>query len=41
MGKVPIGPDWVVARAPGRTRFRTPRGVEVDYVDPPDAAAIE
>jgi lysine 2,3-aminomutase len=35
MGKVPHGPDWVVARAPGRTTFRTPRGVEVDYVDPP------
>jgi lysine 2,3-aminomutase len=33
-GKVPIGPDYVVERAPGRTRFRTPRGVEVDYLDP-------
>ncbi|HSC86261.1 MAG TPA: KamA family radical SAM protein [Polyangiaceae bacterium] len=33
-GKVPIGPDWVVARGPGWTRVRTPRGVEVDYVDP-------
>jgi lysine 2,3-aminomutase len=35
MGKVPIGPDYVVERAPGRTRLRTHRGVEVDYVDPP------
>jgi lysine 2,3-aminomutase len=37
LGKVPIGPDYVVERAPGRTRFRTHRGVEVDYLDPPDA----
>ncbi|HVU02090.1 MAG TPA: KamA family radical SAM protein [Polyangiaceae bacterium] len=36
MGKVPIGPDYVVERSPGRTRFRTHRGVEVDYLDPPD-----
>jgi lysine 2,3-aminomutase len=36
-GKVPAGPDYVVAREPGRTRFRTPRGVEVDYVDPSDS----
>ncbi len=35
-GKVPVGPEWVVHRRPGVTRFRTPRGVEVDYVDPPD-----
>lgn len=34
MGKVPIGPDYVVDRAPGRTRLRTHRGVEVDYLDP-------
>jgi lysine 2,3-aminomutase len=34
MGKVPIGPDYVVAREPGRTRLRTHRGVEVDYLDP-------
>jgi len=33
-GKVPIGPDYVVAREPGVTRFRTPRGVLVDYLDP-------
>jgi lysine 2,3-aminomutase len=35
LGKVPVGPDYVVARADGVTRFRTHRGVEVDYVDPP------
>lgn len=33
-GKVPIGPDYIIARRPGVTRFRTPRGVEVDYFDP-------
>ncbi len=35
LGKVPVGPDYVVRRAPGVTRFRTHRGVEVDYLDPP------
>lgn len=35
-GKVPVGPDWILHRGPGVTRFRTPRGVEVDYVDPQD-----
>lgn len=35
LGKVPVGPSYVVERQPGRTRFRTPRGVEVDYLDPP------
>lgn len=34
MGKVPLAPDYVLSRAPGRTVFRTPRGVEVEYVDP-------
>jgi lysine 2,3-aminomutase len=38
MGKVPAGPDYVVRREPGRTRFLTHRGVEVDYVDPPPTA---
>jgi lysine 2,3-aminomutase len=33
-GKVPVGPDFVVERGPGRTRFRTPRGELVDYFDP-------
>src|SRR6185436_676814 len=33
-GKVPVGPDYVVARGEGVTRFRTPRGVEIDYLDP-------
>jgi lysine 2,3-aminomutase len=35
MGKVPIGPDYVVTRRPGRTLLRTHRGVEVEYLDPP------
>ncbi|WP_437810320.1 KamA family radical SAM protein [Sorangium sp. So ce1078] len=35
MGKVPVGPDYVVDRKPGRTVLRTHRGVEVEYVDPP------
>jgi lysine 2,3-aminomutase len=35
MGKVPVGPDYVVSRAPGETVLRTHRGVEVTYVDPP------
>jgi lysine 2,3-aminomutase len=34
-GKVPLLPDPVVSRSPGRTRLRTFRGEEVDYVDPP------
>jgi lysine 2,3-aminomutase len=34
-GKVPIGPNYVVNRAPGRTTLRTFRGEIVDYVDPP------
>ena len=35
-GKVPHGPEYVLSRdtEAGITRFRTPRGVEVDYVDP-------
>jgi lysine 2,3-aminomutase len=35
MGKVPVGPDFVVKRTPGRTVLRTHRGVEVVYLDPP------
>ncbi len=35
MGKVPVGPDFVVARSPGVTRLRTWRGALVDYLDPP------
>jgi lysine 2,3-aminomutase len=34
-GKVPVGPSFVVSRGAGVTRFRTPAGVEVDYLDPP------
>ena len=37
-GKVPILPEYVVARAPGRTTLRTFRGETVDYVDPPEPA---
>jgi lysine 2,3-aminomutase len=35
LGKVPISPDYVVRRSPGKTVLRTFRGVEVAYVDPP------
>ncbi len=35
MGKVPIGPDYVIARSPGRTVLRTHRGVSVEVLDPP------
>ena len=34
LGKVPLTPDYVVARAEGRTTLRTFRGELVDYVDP-------
>jgi lysine 2,3-aminomutase len=34
-GKVPLGPDYVVARGSGRTTLRTFRGEIVDYIDPP------
>jgi lysine 2,3-aminomutase len=36
MGKVPNGPDYVVKQGEGTTRLRTHRGVEVEYVDPPE-----
>ena len=36
LGKVPVGPNYVVSRGAGVTRFRTHRGVEVDYFDPPE-----
>jgi lysine 2,3-aminomutase len=35
MGKVVVAPSPIVSRSEGRTRLRTHRGVEVDYVDPP------
>jgi lysine 2,3-aminomutase len=35
LGKVPVGPDYVIRRDDGRTTFRTPRGEVVDYIDPP------
>ncbi len=34
-GKVPVSPDYIVARYPGITRIRSPFGVDVDYFDPP------
>jgi len=34
MGKVPIGPEYIVDRGPGRTVLRTHRGVRVEYLDP-------
>lgn len=37
-GKVVVSPNFIVEREAGRTRFRTPRGVEVDYHDPPPGA---
>jgi lysine 2,3-aminomutase len=39
LGKVPVGPDYVIWRGAGVTRFRTHRGVEVDYLDPPSVKA--
>jgi lysine 2,3-aminomutase len=35
LGKVPLLPDYVVAREPGRTVLRTFRGETVEYRDPP------
>jgi lysine 2,3-aminomutase len=34
-GKVPVGPNYIVARAAGTTTLRTFRGELVDYIDPP------
>lgn len=34
-GKVPLTPDYVVAKRPGRTTLKTFRGELVDYIDPP------
>ena len=34
-GKVPLTPDYVHAREPGKTTLRTFRGELVDYLDPP------
>jgi lysine 2,3-aminomutase len=34
MGKVPLSPNFIVGRSPGRTMLRTFRGVEVEYLDP-------
>jgi lysine 2,3-aminomutase len=35
-GKVPLGPNYVIAQGNGVTRLRTASGVEVDYIDPPE-----
>ena len=40
MGKVPSGPTTSCARPARRTLFRTHRGVEVDYLDPPESSAL-
>jgi lysine 2,3-aminomutase len=40
-GKVPIGPEVIVAEGEGRTTLRTFRGELVDYVDPPDPPSEE
>ncbi|MDP9001899.1 MAG: KamA family radical SAM protein [Myxococcota bacterium] len=34
-GKVPLGPEYLVQRSPGRTSLRTFRGERVDYLDVP------
>jgi lysine 2,3-aminomutase len=36
LGKVPVNPNYIVSRGNGVTRFRTHRGEEVDYIDPPE-----
>src|SRR5450432_724630 len=36
LGKVPVSPNYIVSRSAGVTRFKTHRGVEVDYFDPPE-----
>jgi lysine 2,3-aminomutase len=36
LGKVPVQPNYIVSRGNGVTRFRTHRGEEVDYFDPPE-----
>ena len=36
LGKVPVSPNYIVSRGNGVTRFRTHRGEEVDYLDPPE-----
>jgi len=35
LGKVPLGPDYIVARGVGTTTLRTFRGEIAEYVDPP------
>jgi lysine 2,3-aminomutase len=35
LGKVPLGPNYLVAQSSGKTTLRTFRGQEVTYLDPP------
>jgi lysine 2,3-aminomutase len=39
-GKVPLSPDYIVARSAGTTTLRTFRGELVEYVDPPADCAL-
>lgn len=39
-GKVPLTPEYVVSREPGRTVLRTFRGEEVAYIDPGGSGAL-
>jgi lysine 2,3-aminomutase len=41
MGKVPVGPDWLVSYRDGRAVLRTHRGTTVEYIDPPAAVVSE
>lgn len=38
MGKVPVGPEYIIERSEGGTLLRTHRGVRVVYIDPPEPA---
>ena len=39
LGKVPIGPNYLVSENPGVTVLRTFRGDLVEYIDPPEEKA--
>ena len=41
MGKVPIGPEWIVRRGANETVLRTHRGVEVTYLDPEKSDSVD
>lgn len=40
-GKVPLGPEYLVKRSPGRTTLRTFRGERVEYIDAPAKPAAD